>query len=113
MKNQNKKERVILTAVTAAASVLFGFLYAGSRIPFEEPETAEAAVSLEDWDITISDANGAGLHEDKGIYEQNSEIYDVYISVFPTKDDDGDMIDLSAFSLHTARDHSYNLDIAV
>lgn len=108
MRNQNKKERAILTAVTAAASVLFGFLYAGSRIPFEEPETAEAAVSLEDWDITTSDANGAGLHEDKGIYEQNSEIYDVYISVFPTKDDDGDMIDLSAFSLHTARDHSYN-----
>ncbi len=108
MRNQNKKERVILTAVTVAVSVLFGFLYAGSRIPFEEPETAEAAVSLEDWDITTSDANGAGLHEDKGIYEQNSEIYDVYISVFPTKDDDGDMIDLSAFSLHTARDHSYN-----
>lgn len=100
-------DKLALTLVTGAAAALFLGLYAGSLIPVEEPGYAEEN-SLEDWDITVSDANKKGLHEDKGIYEQDSNLYDVYISIFPTKNEKGEMIDFSAFSLHTALDHSYN-----
>lgn len=107
MKRIRLNEKFLLILVTGVAAVLFGILYWNSRIPVEEPQPVKEN-ALENWDIAASDANGKGLHEDKGIYEQNSNIYDVYISVFPTKDDNGEMIDFSAFSLHSARDHSYN-----
>lgn len=107
MKRLKINEKFFLTLVTGAAAVLFGILYWNSRIPMEEPQFVEEN-ALENWNVETSDANGKGLHEDKGIYEQDSNIYDVYISVFPTKDADGKMIDFSAFDLHVARDHSYN-----
>lgn len=100
-------EKLVLSLITAAAALLFGVLYRESAIPIEEPVfTGENG--LENWEVSASNANGVGLHEDKSIYEQDSSLYDVYISVFPTKDDSGEMLDFSAFSLHTARDHSYN-----
>ncbi len=108
MKRLKMSEGLGLGLVTAAAAVLFAVLYMGSRIPIEEVGKPGETSSLEEWDIAGSAANGIGLHEDKGIYEQDSDIYDVYISVFPTKNDEGEMIDLSAFALHSARDHSYN-----
>lgn len=108
MKRLKMSEGLGLGLVTAAAAVLFAVLYMGSRIPIEEVGKPGKTSSLEEWDIAGSAANGIGLHEDKGIYEQDSDIYDVYISVFPTKNDEGEMIDLSAFALHSARDHSYN-----
>lgn len=108
MKRLKMSEGLGLGLVTAAAAVLFAALYMGSRIPIEEVGKPGKTSSLEEWDIAGSAANGIGLHEDKGIYEQDSDIYDVYISVFPTKNDEGEMIDLSAFALHSARDHSYN-----
>ncbi len=108
MKRLKMSEGLGLGLVTAAAAVLFAALYMGSRIPIEEVGKPGETSSLEEWDIAGSAANGIGLHEDKGIYEQDSDIYDVYISVFPTKNDEGEMIDLSAFALHSARDHSYN-----
>lgn len=108
MKRLKMNEGLGLGLVTAAAAVLFAALYMGSRIPIEEAGRSGETSSLEGWDIAGSAANGIGLHEDKGIYEQDSDIYDVYISVFPTKNDAGEMIDLSAFALHSARDHSYN-----
>lgn len=101
-------EKLLLGLVTAGATVMFAILYINTRIPIEVSGAGDGYASLEDWDIAASDANGAGLHEDKSIYEQDSNLYDVYISVFPTKDDSGEMIDFSAFGLHTARDHSYN-----
>lgn len=108
MKRMKMNEKLGLVLVTAAAAALFVFLYMDSRIPIEEPGNPGETSSLGSWDITASAANGVGLHEDKGIYEQDSNIYDVYISVFPTKNDAGEMIDLSAFALHSAREHSYN-----
>lgn len=108
MKRLKMNEGLGLGLVTAAAAILFATLYMGSRIPIEEAGKSGETSSLEGWDIAGSAANGIGLHEDKGIYEQDSDIYDVYISVFPTKNDAGEMIDLSAFALHSARDHSYN-----
>lgn len=108
MKRLKLSEKLGLVLVTAIAAVLFVILYMNSRIPIEEAGSPNEISSLEGWDIATSAANGVGLHEDKGIYEQDSDIYDVYISVFPTKNDAGEMIDLSAFALHSARDHSYN-----
>lgn len=48
------------------------------------------------------------LSENKDIYQLDTNLYDVYISVFPTEDENGNMLDFSAFKLHTALDHSYN-----
>ncbi len=108
MKRWKINEKMALVLATVTAAVAFGVLYANSLIPIEEPDESSAGSSLENWEMADSDLNGAGLHEDKGIYEQDSNIYDVYISVFPTKDESGQMLDFSAFALHTARDHSYN-----
>lgn len=108
MKRRKSNEKLLLAFVTAAAAAIFAMLYMDSRIPIDEADARPGAVALEDWDVAASDANGSGLHEDKSIYEQDSNLYDVYISVFPTKDASGEMLDFSAFGLHTARDHSYN-----
>ena len=107
MNRLKKHDTLILTLATLGAAALFVFLYWRSLIPIEaaEPQPSNA---LEDWDISQSNMNGAPFQEDKGIYTQDAGIYDVYISVFPTKDKDGNMLDFSCFDLHTARDHSYN-----
>lgn len=107
MNRLKKHDTLILTLVTLGAAALFVFLYWRSLIPIEaaEPQPSNA---LEDWDISQSNMNGAPFQEDKGIYTQDAGIYDVYISVFPTKDKDGNMLDFSCFDLHVARDHSYN-----
>ena len=87
----NKFERRnagILVSVVLVAAVLLAVLYVKNQIPVEKvPETQPS--SLEDWTLEGSALNGVPLEEDKGIYEQNNNIYDVYISVFPTKDSDG------------------------
>lgn len=62
-------------------------------------------VLYSDWERRT---RGKGLTEDKSIYTRDNNIYDVYISIFPTENDAGDMIDLSAFSLHTSGNKDYN-----
>lgn len=107
----NKFERrnnMILVLVVFACVVIFGVLYVKNRIPVEA--SAEVSNSLEDWNLDVSSLNGRALREDKGIYDEKPDntIYDVYLSVFPTKDENGDMIDFSAFAKHSSRDHTYN-----
>lgn len=101
-------ENRILILAALAAALVFAVLYARSLVPIEKPEAPPAANALADWDVSQSAMNGAPLEEDKSIYEDNANIYDVYISAFPTKDESGNMLDLSAFGLHTSRDHDYN-----
>lgn len=108
MKWIKTEEKYFLMLLTVAAAVLFFVLYVNTKPAIEEVNAKAAYSSLDNWNIAFSDANGAELHEDKSIYVQDSNLYDVYISVFPTKDASGEMIDLSAFGLHTSRDHSYN-----
>ena len=107
MNRLKKHDTLILTLITLGAAALFIFLYWRSLIPIEAAEP-QPTNPLEDWDISQSDMNGAPFEEDKGIYTQDTDIYDVYISVFPTKDKNGNMLELSCFDLHSARDHSYN-----
>ena len=85
------REKLLLPLITGAAVLGFAVLYANSQTKIEAPTKAKAA-NLDAWDISDSSLNGQALEEDKGIYVQDSGIYDVYLSVFPTKDDDGKMI---------------------
>lgn len=107
MKRIKEDGNRVLILVTLAAALVFLLLYWRSLVPIEKPETVPAN-ALADWDVSQSALNGAPFEEDKGIYTHDTNIYDVYISVFPTKNEEGKMIDFSAFDLHSARDHSYN-----
>lgn len=106
----NKFERrnaAILLSVFLAAVLLFGVLYVDSQTPVEQvPSTTPSTLS--DWTVESSELNDTPLMENKDIYELNNNIYDVYISVFPTKDTSGEILDFSAFDKHQSRDHSYN-----
>ncbi len=107
MNKFEKRSTLILILVVAAAVIIFSVLYVNTRIPIEKAEPSRAG-ALEDWSLETSDMNGADLYEDKSIYEQDNNIYDVYVSVFPTKESNGNMIDFSSFGLHTSRGHDYN-----
>lgn len=108
MKKENRG-MIILIGVTLVCLVVFAVLYLKVRIVVDEPQTEATESTLSDWTYENSALNGAPLVEDKSIYEgPDNNIYDVYISVFPTKDENGEMIDLSAFGKHVSRDHSYN-----
>ena len=102
------QKRLVLILVLVA-SVLFVVLYIKNLTPIEKPEKQPHS-SMEEWSVEDSSLNGIPLVEDKSIYpeEPDTQIYDVYLSVFPTKDSTGEMIDFSAFGLHQARNHDYN-----
>lgn len=106
-----KKNRELLTLyiTVLAAFLVFAVLYMKSRTPVEEKVT-KVENSLENWTVDESDMNGRPIEEDKSIYGDgpDNSIHDVYISVFPTKDENGEIIDLSSFGKHVARDHTYN-----
>lgn len=108
MKKENRG-MTILIGVMAVCVVLFIVLYSRERIVVANPQEELPESSLSQWTVEESTMNGAPLNEDKSIYgEPDNNIYDVYISVFPTKDENGEMLDFSAFGKHVARDHSYN-----
>ena len=101
------REKLLLPLITGAAVLGFAMLYANSQAVIEAP-TEVPSSGLDTWQRSDSSLNGQPLREDKGIYVQDSGIYDVYLSVFPTKDDDGNMLQFSDFSRHTSMDHTYN-----
>lgn len=91
-----------------AAVVLFALLSKDRRYETQElPETAE---SLDSWSMETSVLNGQPLKEDKSIYSgrDRGKINYVYITVFPTKDENGDILTFKAFDRHTARNKDYN-----
>lgn len=106
------QSRRLMGVIVAVAVLLFFLLYFKTNIPVEYPQE-DTVSTLEEWTIEKSTANGRPLLEDKSIYMQGSDnnIYDVYISVFPTKDAEGKMLDFSAFGLHQSRDHTYNPEL--
>lgn len=108
MKRKNSGMVALIVAIMLSL-ILFVVLYRQTRIPVDVPQTESVDSALSDWTLEESAMNGAPLKEDKSIYgEPDNSIYDVYISVFPTKDENGEMIDFSAFGKHVSRDHSYN-----
>ena len=108
MKKKINIEMLILMAVICASFGMFLYLYQKERIQVEAPEGMSETSALSEWTVEESNLNGAPFREDKSIYERDNSIYDVYITVFPTKDENGEMLDFSAFSKHQSRDHSYN-----
>ena len=70
MKRDRIYKNIILISMTLAAAMLFLVLY------FDLERRREAK----------------GLTEDKDIYMQDNNIYDVYISVFPTENDEGEVL---------------------
>lgn len=110
MKKVIKNRELILLISLAFAIAIFLFLYIKTAIKVEKPNIKDTASSLENWNIEDSDLNGLPIREDKSIYPDtpDSNIYDVYITVFPTKDENGELLDFSDFSKHTSRDHTYN-----
>ena len=109
MLKKKNREILILSILVLAAFLVFIVLYIKSIVPVEQ-KVAKAENPLENWTVDESDMNGRPIEEDKSIYgdEPDNSIHDVYISVFPTKDENGEMIDFSAFGKHSARDHTYN-----
>ncbi len=110
MKNIKKENMPLFTlaAMAVVALVIFIILYSDSGIPIEKPSVGQKG-GLDDWNIEDSTINGKAYSEDKAIYgEMDNSIYDVYISVFPTKDSDGQTLTFADFGKHTSRDHTYN-----
>ena len=100
---------IILCCAVVLAVVAFVLLYRQQQVVIDKPEEKAKTLELAQWCVAESEANGASLTEDKSIYDGlDNSIYDVYLSVFPTKDENGKMIDFSAFGKHVARDHTYN-----
>lgn len=104
MKRLKRRDTLLLGAVTALAAVLFAVLYWQSRIPIETPQAPAGALEVQ----SVPERSGAALEENKDIYKLDTHIYDVYLSIFPTKNEEGNLLDFSAFDLHTAGDYSYN-----
>ncbi|HBB28991.1 MAG TPA: hypothetical protein DC000_07050 [Clostridiales bacterium] len=105
-----KNGEVILLIFLVLAFVSFTFLYLNTSVKVEKPDITDKASSLENWTVEDSDLNGLPIKEDKSIYPDtpDTNIYDVYITIFPTKDENGELLDFSDFSKHTSRDHAYN-----
>ncbi len=110
MKKIIKNREWILLIALSFAIVIFAYLFIKTSIKFEKPNTLILDSSLKDWNIKTSDLNDLPLEEDKSIYpdKPDTNIYDIYIRVFPTKDENGELLDFSDFSKHVSRDHSYN-----
>ena len=98
-----------LWLATALAAVLFAVLYwqsavpSGARIP---PASSAYLLSGQQGrrELPVS----APLAENKDIYDLDANIYDVYISVFPTEDQEGNLLDFSCFGLLTSQDQDDN-----
>lgn len=86
MKRSRIHKNRILFLMTLAAAALFAILYADSG-----KRTASGT-----------------LKENKEIYKADNQIYDAYITVFPTKDEEGMVADFSSFSLITDENRDYN-----
>lgn len=86
MKQNRKYKNIVLILMTLTAAILFSFLYIDLGRGTKPKQLAE----------------------NKNIYEEDNNIYDVYISVFPTKDDTGELLDFSVFSQCTSENRDYN-----
>lgn len=108
MKNRFEKETDrLLLLITAGAVAAFFLLYFSTRIPIESAEK-QGSSTLSAFETEKAELNGTPYQENKDLYDCDPSLYDVYISVFPTPNENGEMLDYSAFSKHKALDHSYN-----
>lgn len=109
------KRRSKLLAVTVAMSVFFTGcgLLESEKGKYPIPDNTEK--SLNDWKLEDSVINGAKFTENKSIYlnDNLSEVVTFYITVYPTKNSDGNIVTFKDFDLHEARDKDYNPEVEV
>lgn len=101
----------ILTITMVICLLTFVYLYQKNTWKIETvAEKTENPSMFTDWKMEESELTGAPIQEDKNIYgtEPDSNIYDVYISVFPTKNAEGEMMNFSVFSKHQSGVHTFN-----
>ncbi len=95
------KDYFPLTTVLVAA-VLFGSLYVANLEKVNAPARIESDPA--DFDLVTTGT----IHDNQAIYDYDSTIYDVYLRVFPTKDESGTTLVFDDFQKHEALDHDYN-----
>lgn len=106
MKNRFEKESDrLLILLTAAAVALFGILFFLELTPIQS--TVPADFKIDEESDTVLDSE-TSFQENKDFYQQDNRIYDVYLSVFPTPDENGEIMDYTDFAKHKSRDHTYN-----
>lgn len=111
MGKSENKGLTILISLSATLLLVFALLYYRNATKVEDAYiSSNENTALADWSVENSAINNIPLEEDKSIYSEkyNNELHDIYISVFPTKDETGAMLDFSSFGKHVARDHTYN-----
>lgn len=67
------------------------------------------------WDIEDSDLNGMPFQENKGIYKEDIDdrVITLYLTVYPTPDEEGNMLTMDDFDRIQAREMDYNPELEV
>lgn len=109
MKRISHRSAVFLVSlVSLAGIVLFGFLFQQSIAQVEVPDEIEESV-MDTWTIETSALNGRPLKENKAIYRSDPDdgVDAIYLTVFPTDTIEG-RIDFSVFDYHQAFNQDFN-----
>ena len=104
---KDKKQTIVLVIAIVCALVLFFLIFGLSQTPVQDPGSTQTD-ALSDWTLDNSASNGMPLSENGSVYELDTNLYDVYLTVFPTEDADGNLLTFRSFDLHQSRDHTYN-----
>lgn len=104
---KDKKQTIVLVIAIVCALVLFFLIFGLSQTPVQDPGSTQTD-ALSDWTLDNSASNGMPLSENGSVYELDTNLYDVYLTVFPTEDADGNLLTFRNFDLHQSRDHTYN-----
>ncbi|MBH1941525.1 CotH kinase family protein [Mobilitalea sibirica] len=108
MKLKNTTISGIILGLMVISVITFYMLYQNTKYDTEELYSSD--VIMDDWTLESSLLNGAALRENKNIYldQDPKKLTKVYITVFPTEDEEGDILNFSAFDLHKSLDKKYN-----
>lgn len=106
----DKRNYIKIAFVLLLSFSLLTFLYLYNENEYIVEEVEGSEVSLKDWSIDSSVLNGLPLEENKNIYkgQDPSKMESIYITVYPTEDSEGKLLDFSVFDLHTARNKDFN-----
>lgn len=110
MKRHIRQSRWLVAVFCVLAVAAFAGLYWVHGVNRVEKPNEPLTSTLDDWNVEQSAINGAPLAENKNIYksEDPGELTTVYITVFPTYDEAGNLLDFSAFDQLTSRDKTFS-----
>ncbi|MDF2610421.1 MAG: putative rane protein [Lachnospiraceae bacterium] len=101
----------VLLALCIFFSIILVILSLETKYEVEQVNVSEN--DLDNWSLENSVLNGASLLENKNIYKEENpgEITKLYVTVFPTEEESGNVLDFSAFDLHSALNKEYNPEL--